>query len=185
LPAVALPRYQRSPRHIHVRKQSRIVAESGEAALDVDPHASIILSISLGSSAAWSARARLHDDRRHLLANGRKLGRRPALELVGQFSDGALIAVEGFGMERDHVVGFLGLFKFRSKRFALRLQFIHSRDERVCRYALDDEIDNALDLALDLADPPFQPSVFDARLFLQPLALAVIDIDKFGDHLVK
>ncbi|MDH2352582.1 hypothetical protein QCM80_18270 [Bradyrhizobium sp. SSUT112] len=46
-PSVAVSRYQQSPRHSHVRKECRIVAERGEAALDIDPHTPVIFCLAL------------------------------------------------------------------------------------------------------------------------------------------
>jgi hypothetical protein len=43
----------------------------------------------------------MHDDRRHQFADGRKLRRRPALQFVGQLQNGALVAVEGLGVQGD------------------------------------------------------------------------------------
>jgi len=57
-----------------------------------------------------------------------------------------------------------------------RWTFIHARNERVRCHALDDKIDNTLDLALDLAKAPFNPGALDTRLLLEPLALGIVGI---------
>jgi hypothetical protein len=49
-------------------------------------------------------------------------------------------------MERDHVVGFLGVFAPRDQQRALGFQFVHPRDKGVRCHALHDKIDDSLDL---------------------------------------
>jgi len=70
--AVTPSRYQHSPRHSHVRKEGWISAERGEASLDINPHTPVILGVGIGPCAARSARAGMHNDRRHKLTDCRK-----------------------------------------------------------------------------------------------------------------
>ena len=84
-----------------VNAEQASAAKRGKASLDVNPNAPVILGVGFGSGAAWSARAGVDDDRRHQFADGRKLGRGAALQLVGQFHHGALVAVDGLRVQGE------------------------------------------------------------------------------------
>ncbi|WP_249160898.1 hypothetical protein [Bradyrhizobium manausense] len=125
----------------------------------------------------------MHDNRCDQLADGRKLARGAALQLVGQLHHGALVSVQRLRVQGDHVITPLGAFEPGHDLGLLGFKLLHPGDELLWRHAGDhDAVNNPLHLASDLAETPFQPSAFRGCLFLEAHAFGVIDVDILGDH---
>lgn len=96
----------------------------------------------------------MHDDRRHQLADGRKLRWNAALQFINQFHEDALVAVECLGV-RSHCALF-GAFEPGHDLGLFRFKLLHPGDELFWRQARDnDGVNDPLHLAPDLAEPPF------------------------------
>lgn len=83
-------------------------------------------------------------------------------------------------MQGYHIVALFGAFEPSHDLGLFGFKLLHAGDELFWRHALDDDaVNNPFQFAPDLAEPPLQPYTLGGPLFLEPLALGVIGIDKF------
>ena len=114
------------------------------------------------------------------IARRRRRVRAVATKQCGQVVEVGAVALQRSWMQSDEFVGDIDFGKLKVNVGALRLQPLDVARDRVrIDPGLDDRVDRAAQLALDLAFAPFQFAALAASVARQAPALFVIRLDIF------